>query len=253
MHIVSVRGQGSPLVLLHGSPSSPSAFEPLAKRLASAHRVFIAALPGYSGHAPLAPFSLERLHAGIEATLARESDEPWTFVGFSMGSFHALSVALRGNLPVRALAMLGAFAGVPEELAAAFREAAGAIRAGALPADVFPPRMLSEAFLAAHPEAREEMLRWLRETTLEVLADELLAAAASPPPFEALAKADFPLLVRTGELDVATPVAWSQAVARAALRATLEIVPGAGHALLIEDFPATSASLLRFLSAHAPA
>jgi pimeloyl-ACP methyl ester carboxylesterase len=245
MHIVSVRGQGLPVLFLHGSPSSPSAFEPLAEALSPHHRVFIGALPGYRGVPPLVPFELEALHLGIEATLRRESAEPWALVGFSMGSFHALSVALRRNVNVRAVAMLGAFPGVPEELRALVRESAKAIRSGALPSEAFPPRMLSERFLAERPEARETTLAWLRETTLDVLADELTAVAdAQSLPLEL---AEFPLLVRTGELDVATPVAWSEAVAAAARRVTLEIVPGAGHALLLEDFAGTRDSLLRFL------
>jgi pimeloyl-ACP methyl ester carboxylesterase len=247
MHIVSVRGEGSPVLLLHGSPSSPSAFEPLADALAPKRRVFIGALPGYRGAPPLVPFELETLHAGIEATLLSESAEPWALIGFSMGSFHALSVALRGNVTVRAVAMLGAFPGVPEELRALVRESAEAIRTGALPPEAFPPRMLSEAFLLAHPEARDTTLAWLRETTLDVLADELTAVADAPGLLSELARAKFQLLFRTGELDVATPAVWSEAAAKVASRATLEIVPRAGHALILEDLEGTRDSLLRFL------
>lgn len=247
MHIVSVRGQGPAVVLFHGSPSSPDAFEPLALALSESHRVLVALLPGYRGTAPLVPFELDTLHAHIEEALRRESEEPWTLVGFSMGSFHALSVALRGRVRVRAVVMLGAFPGVPDELRSSLREGAEAIRTGALPPDVFPERMLSARFLDEHPEARETTLGWLRETTLDVLADELSAVASAPSPLPALGRADFPLLVRTGELDVATPVAWSEAVAKAARRATLEIVPGVGHALLLEDSAGTQHSVLHFL------
>jgi len=45
------------------------------------------------------------------------------------------------------------------------------------------------------------------------------------------------------------PPALSEAVVQAARSATLEIVPGVGHALLIEDGPATERSVLRFLDA----
>ena len=247
MHIVSVRGEGLPVLLLHGSPSSPSAFEPLADSLAPNHRVFIGALPGYRGVPPLVPFELDALHEGIESALRSESDEPWALVGFSMGSFQVLSVALRGNLSVRAVAMLGAFPGVPDELRVPLRESAEAIRTGALPPEVFPARMLSERFLAVRPDARETTLAWLRETTLDVLADELCAVADAPSLLPELARAEFPLLLRTGELDVATPAVWSEAIAKVASKATLEIVPCAGHALILEDFEGTRDSLLRFL------
>jgi pimeloyl-ACP methyl ester carboxylesterase len=250
MRVVSESGAGSPVLLLHGSPSAPAMFEPLARVLEPDHRVVVGALPGYSGAAPLAPYTLEALHGGIERALLHASDEPWTLIGFSAGSYHVLSLALRARVRVRALVTLGALPGFSQQLKTELAGLAPAIRAGALPPETFAPRQLSAAFLAAHPEARDAVTTWLAEATLDVLADELAAIVEGPELVPQLAELDVPLLARVGELDVATPVAWSEAVVAASPRGTLEIVPGAGHALLVEDAEATCASIRRFLAAH---
>jgi pimeloyl-ACP methyl ester carboxylesterase len=110
--------------------------------------------------------------------------------------------------------------------------------------------MLSASFLAAHPEARAEVMSWLSETTLDVLADELAAIVDGPHLVPQLAGLAVPLLARVGELDAATPVAFSEALVAAAPRATLEVVAGVGHALLLEDAAGTCASIRRFIESH---
>ena len=56
------------------------------------------------------------------------------------------------------------------------------------------------------------------------------------------------MLARVGELDLAAPVAHSRAIASAALRGELQIVPGKGHALLVEDEPDTMRAVASFLA-----
>ena len=43
------------------------------------------------------------------------------------------------------------------------------------------------------------------------------------------------VLARVGELDQATPPPKSEAIVKACKNARLEVVPGAGHALVLED------------------
>ncbi|HEX7603206.1 MAG TPA: hypothetical protein VF316_16425, partial [Polyangiaceae bacterium] len=55
----------------------------------------------------------------------------------------------------------------------------------------------------------------------------------------ALAALRIPVLARVGAEDAAAPAAKSQEIARAVPGAELQIVPGVGHALTIEDLPGT--------------
>jgi pimeloyl-ACP methyl ester carboxylesterase len=59
---------------------------------------------------------------------------------------------------------------------------------------------------------------------------------------------DIPALVRVGELDLAAPPAHSKRLAAALPRARLQIVPGRGHALLLEDFEATRDAVRTFIA-----
>ena len=49
---VALRGSGSAVVLLHGTPSSPEDFEPLVAALAESHRVLVPHFPGYGQTPP---------------------------------------------------------------------------------------------------------------------------------------------------------------------------------------------------------
>ena len=55
-------------------------------------------------------------------------------------------------------------------------------------------------------------------------------------------------MVRVGTLDVAVPPALSQALASGLPRATLQLVEGVGHAIMIEDAEGTNAALRAFIS-----
>ena len=57
-----------------------------------------------------------------------------------------------------------------------------------------------------------------------------------------------PVLARVGALDVAAGPAASEAIVAAARGGTLEVVPGAGHALMYEDLEGTTASVVRALA-----
>jgi len=109
--------------------------------------------------------------------------------------------------------------------------------------------MLSPNFAARHPQARARVNDWLDATTSDVLSDELAAAALSEDLTPRLGELGaLPILARGGELDQAAPVAFSEAIAKSGKNATLEIVAGAGHALLVEDEEGSIDSVLRFLS-----
>jgi len=109
--------------------------------------------------------------------------------------------------------------------------------------------MLSPAVAEAQPELVRAVEGWLSATTAEVLAAEMDALAEVREVVPQLADVATPILARVGELDLACPVAKSKAVVRAAANATLEVVAGAGHALLYEDLEATVASVDAALSA----
>jgi 3-oxoadipate enol-lactonase len=93
----------------------------------------------------------------------------------------------------------------------------------------------------------EGVKSWLKAAPREVIAAELETFAGLDHLGPRLAGIRAPTLFRVGELDAATPPAISEALAREIPSARVEIVAGAGHALLLEDSAATIESLRSFL------
>jgi len=104
-------GQGPLVVLIHGSPGTSRAWQPVAERLASRFRVVAPSLPGYGG-TTAAPgdrpgdnsYAAELIEALIEALVA-EMGRPAVLAGYSYGGVVALRTALRGKVRPAALAL----------------------------------------------------------------------------------------------------------------------------------------------------
>lgn len=109
--------------------------------------------------------------------------------------------------------------------------------------------MLSPAFAQAHPDLFARAEAWLDATRPAPLADEVRATSRCADLLPKLGSLRVPVLCRVGELDIATPAAYSEAIVRSVPGAQLQIVPRSGHALLIEDERATVEEIARVLAA----
>ena len=131
---------------------------------------------------------------------------------------------------------------------AGFRGFAAAVRAGQDLRALAVPRFLSASFAAVHAEAAQAVQGWLSAAPPEVIAAELDAFAEAEDSTPALGALLIPILARVGSADVASPPPKSEAIARACPSARLEIVDGAGHALVYEDVGGTIEALRRLLA-----
>lgn len=99
-------GNGPTVVLVHGLGGRVDQWLPVARRLASRHRVVLVELPGH-GLSPMPPpFTLDQATAALEATLAKTAPEPFLLVGHSMGGVVAVNLALRHPGRVRGLVLV---------------------------------------------------------------------------------------------------------------------------------------------------
>jgi pimeloyl-[acyl-carrier protein] methyl ester esterase len=245
-------GSGRAVLLLHGSPSAPTDFDPLVKRLSATRHVLLPDMPGYgqSLHQPglSIPHSVELID---EALISRGIKEV-SVIGFSLGAWRALLLALDGKTHVNAIVTLGGIAGLDAEAGAMMQSFAKMLRgAESLRQphleETMTTRMLSPESARTNPAAVAAAAGWLDWPNPESLADELEAMAKTPPCYDRLSTLRIPVLARVGALDVATPVVLSQRIVDAIPGAQLEIVEGKGHALLLENTDATVASIAAFL------
>lgn len=253
MNFILDSGAGPAVLFLHGMPSPAAGLEPFWKPLLHRHRVLAPELPGYGKSPPLdGPYDFARVNALLtEALAARGVRDLAGVVDFSGGAYRALLLALDGRIPVGRLALLAGMAGPEEAERPVYAQFASMIAAGPLGPDLVNltrERMLSPGFRQGHPERVAEIDGWMRATTPAVLAAEMQAYARASNVLGRLRALEIPILARVGELDAACPPAKSEAIARDAKHTQLQVVPGAGHALPIEDPEGTGRAIERFLS-----
>lgn len=234
------------VLLLHGCPTTPSHMEPLARALAAEHTVLNAHLPGY-GNSPVppAPISWDEASELLEAALIARGVEEVAAVGFSGGAYRAFLLAARKRVRVSAVVSLGGFMELDPAERQGFRDLAGLVRSGIDLRPLLPARLLGPV---TKPEWIEEVGSWGVATTAANLADELDGAVSFADLTEACRAMSIPVVARVGEHDLAAPVVHSQRIADAVQGAVLEVVPGVGHSLLLEDFEGTLASIRRALA-----
>lgn len=108
-------------------------------------------------------------------------------------------------------------------------------------------RMTSAGFADRNLDAARHILDWVDAAPIPVWCDEFEAIVRRPDLLPRLGEVVAPTLVRVGQLNQATPITLSEAVARSLPNATLQVVPGVGHALGYEDGPGTAAAVRDFL------
>lgn len=237
-----IAGTGRAVVFLHGCPTTPDLLDPIAARVATFAQSVSVSLPGYGKSPPLeGSWDLGKLHAAIEDALLARGIERASIVGFSGGAYHALALACRARVRVDAVVSLAGLLGLSPEEKDGFRQFAAGVLAGA---DLKP--LAGPRFLSAHartPENVAAVEKWLDATPRENLAAELLAFVEADDLTAKIRALAIPILARVGAEDVAAPPAKSEAIARAAARGALQILPGVGHALPIEDLEGTASAV----------
>lgn len=249
MHVFD-QGEGETVVLLHGA-NPVSYFDELLEALLPRHRVVVPDLPGW-GKSPAL-----REGQGFDVTDAalcealREAGVRHTAIlGYSLGGWRALDLALSGAFDVRCVYLLSTFTASPSrELRDRYRAYAELARS---PADLRPAvrdLYLPPDYAAAHPDIHEQVTDWVNACPRDVFARELEAVADIPDLKPRLPELAAPVVARVGELDIAAPAEWSREIVEAVPDGRLELVEGCGHALLYEDRDATIDSVLQAVRA----
>ncbi len=248
--VVETSGAGPDVFLLHGCPQPAADMRPLAEELSASHRTHLVHLPGYGGSPALnSPYSLWEAERALVAAIHDRSQGPIGLLGFSVGAYRALSLALLGELDVAALVLVAPFAHLSPANEQAFLSFAHALREGV---DVLAPaieRCFGAAYRTAEPTRCEQITRgMLAAAPPELLGAELEAYARAPDLRPRLGALTSAVTLICGTEDPVVPVWDVKALASALPGATLTWLEGAGHCVIEERTDAVAKATLAGLA-----
>jgi pimeloyl-ACP methyl ester carboxylesterase len=237
-----IDGDGSPLLLLNGGMMSMAAWEPIARRLAARHRVIRCDFRGQllSPGAPRA--SMEDHADDVAALLDALGETRVDVVAASFGAYVGLLLAARHPKRVRSLVAATVTDVADEGLGEPGARLAETVRASARGGertavyDAIVHLAYTPEWQAAHAEeiaARRAQVGLLPDAWFTGL-EGLLGALVKVDLRAVLPKIACPVLVVAAGRDAAMPRERTEAVATAIPGASLVVVPGSGHALIVE-------------------
>jgi pimeloyl-ACP methyl ester carboxylesterase len=234
-------GSGEPLLLITGFTISAAVFEPVLDLYARRFEVitYDNRGSGRSG-APLLPTSMAELAADAAGLLRAIGVESAHVCGLSMGGMIAQELAIRFAERVRGLVLGGTTPGGPRAARPALRELgalgeayAGGFRDGAR--SWLGEWVFSDEFRREHPERTRELLRHFgRHRAKAQGVWSHWWASVYHDTTSRLRCIEAPTLVMHGECDAMAPIANARALADRIPDAELCIVPGSGHAYMLE-------------------
>jgi len=256
------RGDGQPVVLLHGFTGRADAWGELAERLARRRRVIAFDLPGHGDSPAPADPSAARLPRVADALVGaldalRVGDAVW--LGYSLGGRLALHVAAAHPARVRALVLESTSPGLADAAERRARAAADARLADAIERDglerfvdawLAQPLFATQAELPAEVRARERARRLTGSAGGYAAALRAMSVGEQDPLWQHLGSLAMPVLLLAGARDVKY-ARIARAMAARLPDARLALIEGAGHAVHLERPDAWLAAAEPFLDAAA--
>lgn len=222
------------VVLAHGFTQTGESWAPIRTGLAEiGHEVVAPDMPGHGAAAA------EDADLGRGAERLGQLGGRSAYVGYSMGGRYCLHLALARPDLVARLVLVGATAGIEDEGERRLRRQADDELAASIErdgVDAFLDRWLENPLFATLPRDAAGV-ETRRANTPAGLAASLRQAGTGRqrPLWDRLAALDMPILFVTGDLDIKFTAIASRMASLIGANATRTVVPGAGHAVHLEQ------------------
>jgi pimeloyl-ACP methyl ester carboxylesterase len=231
---VEERGEGPPLLLLHGFGGCSQNWAPFAAELSRQHRLLLVDLRGHGWSTnPGGVFAHRDAAADVLALLDALELERCAAMGMSSGAMTLLHVATQQPHRLDAMVLISATTHFPDQARAIMRRASF----DTLPADV--REMYRECAKRGDGQVRALLGQF---NALATNRDDMAFTEPLLPAVTART------LVVHGERDVFFPVSVAEALASGIRGAELWVVPGGEHVPIIDPAVPFCARALRFLN-----
>src|SRR5215216_1093601 len=235
------RGQGTPLVLLHGYPLDHHLWDDVAPLLEDAFDLILPDLRGFGESTTVdSPFTMDDYASDIAGLLDQLEIQKAAIVGHSMGGYVALAFAKLYPERVSGLGLVSSqvLADPPDRKEGRYKSAADVSDKGiGGVVETMTPKFTSDERLQAF--ARETMER--QQPAAFIGALKAMAERMDSTPL--LSSFKFPVVIIHGEADALIPIDRAREVKNAVPHAHLVEVNGAGHMPMIEAKEETAKAL----------
>lgn len=232
------RGQGTPLVLLHGFPLDHHLWDEVVPLLEDSFDILLPDLRGFGDSTIVdSPRGIEDYAADVAGLLDQLGIEKAAIVGHSMGGYVALAFARLYPDRVRGLGLVSSqvLADAPERKEGRYKSAAD-VEANGIGSvvEAMTPKFTSDARLQAYARAvMERQQPAAYSAALKAMAERADSTAL-------LSSFDFPVVLIHGDSDSLIPIDRAREVKEALPRAHLVEIPNAGHMPMMEAVEKTA-------------
>ena len=235
----TIRGEGSPMMLIHGYPLNEGLFRDNVDALAEAgYAVVTPSLRGFGeSEAPTDSASIDAYSDDMLAVMDQLQIERGIVLGMSMGGWTLFDMVRKA--PERFTGLIfndTAAVPAPTAEAALWNGLAEQVREQDVASIV--PFLVKDMFTGKtrmeNPELVDYIGGLMKEASVNGAAGGGVALAERPDLTDVLSTIDVPTLLIFGIEDTLTPVAIAQKMAETIPGATLEIIDGASHASILE-------------------
>jgi pimeloyl-ACP methyl ester carboxylesterase len=239
------RGQGTPLVLIHGYPLDHSIWDETAALLSGTFDLILPDLRGFGASASVTdPYTLADMAADLAELLDDLGIPQAALAGHSMGGYAALAFFRAYPARVRGLGLVAsqALADKQEAREGRYKTAESVAANGvSVVAEAMTPKLTADAGLRGFIHALIE-----QQTPAGVIG-ALRAMAERPDSTDLLPSLNIPVALIHGDADGLIPSERAREMQAAVPHAKLSLLPGAGHLPMME-FPQAVADALKSLA-----
>lgn len=221
-------GVGKQVLLLHGWADKSDSWKKFATELGTQYEVIVPDLPGFGGtQAPTSAWGLNEYVEFVQSFVKKLGLHTEVIIGHSNGGAIAMRGLANGELTADKLVLL-ASAGVRNQQTGRKQTFKLVAKTGKVLAKPLPARMQRRLRSKLYQSAGSDMLvaPHMQETFKKVVTDDVQQDAAA---------LTTPTLLIYGEQDTATPVRYGQLLHERISGSTLEILPGVGHFLHLDE------------------
>ncbi|MBI3941677.1 MAG: alpha/beta fold hydrolase [Chloroflexi bacterium] len=244
-------GKGHPIVLIHAFPLDGTMWEPQEADLQRDYRVIIPDLRSFGASEVTEGLqSMDLLADDVSALLDLLDIHQATLVGCSMGGYIAFAFYRRHADRLRGLGLVSTRAGGDNAEARQNRlDLARTVHHDGqqIVVDRLLPRLLAPGGLEERTDLAQKLEQMMRRASIAGIAGASTGMADRPDSTSLLPAIKQPTLVVAGEQDQIIPVAEARKMAELIPTSKLQVVPGAGHMVNLEQPQVFNHTLRNFL------